>query len=108
MSDISTDKFRPTFGSRLSAALRRAGFLQILTGGVITGLLQVVLSTSYAALVYGGRLSPFIEQGIGFALVGALIIATFVSLFSSLPGTVGSNQDVSVAIFSLTPGSRIA
>jgi len=85
----------------------RAPLLQILTGGLVTGLLQVVLSISYAALIYGGQLSPYLGQGIGFALVGAFIIATFVSLFASLPGTVGSNQDVSVAIFSLISASIV-
>lgn len=71
-------------------------------------MLQVVLSSSYAALVYGGKLSPYVGQGIGFALIGAIVIATIIALFAALPGTVGSNQDVSVAIISLISASIVA
>jgi MFS superfamily sulfate permease-like transporter len=101
MSSISLKNNHSAIGSRLSAVPSSASLLQTVLGGLITGFLQIVLSVSHAALVYGGILSPYLNQGIGFALVGALIIATVVSLFSSLPGTVGSNQDVSVAIFSV-------
>lgn len=78
-----------------------SSFLAVAAGGLITGVLQVVLSISYAALIYRGVLSPYVGQGIGFALFGALIIATVIALFSASPGTIGSNQDVSVAIFSI-------
>lgn len=80
----------------------------IVTAGLITGVLQVVLSTTYATLIYGGKLSPYVSQGIGYALFGALIIASVISLFTSLPGTVGSNQDVTVAVFSIISASIIA
>lgn len=82
-----------------------ASWLAIITAGFVTGILQVVLSSSYAALVYNGKLSQFVGQGVGFALTGALVIATIITLFAALPGTIGSNQDVSVAIFSLISAS---
>ena len=82
--------------------------LAIITAGLITGVLQVVLSSSYAALIYGGTLSPYLGQGIGFALIGAFTIATIITIFAARPGTVGSNQDVSVAIFSLISVSIVA
>lgn len=80
----------------------------IFTAGIITGVLQVVLSSSYAALIYSGRLGPYVSQGVGFALIGAFTIATITSIFAARPGTVGSNQDVSVAIFSLISISIVA
>ncbi len=85
-----------------------ASLLAIVTGGIITGIMQVVLSVSYAALVYGGELNSYVGYGIGFALVGALMIATVTALFAALPGSVGSNQDVSVAIFGLLSASIVA
>lgn len=88
--------------------IQSSSFFSILTCGLVTGSLQVVLSVSYAALVYGGQLSFYSAQGIGFALLGALITATSIALFSALPGTVGSNQDVSVAIFSFISLSIVA
>lgn len=99
MAEISTAHARTSIGSKLLTAIGTAQLLQVITGCFIKGLLQVVLSISYAALVDGGKLSPYVGQGIGYALVGAFIIATIVSLFATLPGSVGSNQDVSVAIF---------
>lgn len=108
MSEIPSVHINPSIGSRFKSALIPAPLVQIITGGLVTGLLQVVLSISYATLVFRGELSPYVGQGIGFALVGAFIISTVVSLFSSLPGTVGSNQDVSVAIFSLISASILA
>ncbi len=101
MTETSTNHIIPSIGSRLIRSVSPTLSLQVITGGLITGLLQVVLSISHASLIYGGALSPYLGQGIGYALVGAFIIATIVSLFASLPGSVGSNQDVSVAIFSL-------
>jgi SulP family sulfate permease len=49
-----------------------------------------------------------LSQGIGFALTGALAIATIIALFATLPGTIGSNQDVSVAIFTIISTSIIS
>ena len=69
--------------------------------------MQVILSISYAALVYGGELNSYVSYGIGFALAGALVIATVTTLFAALPGSVGSNQDVSVAIFGLLSASIV-
>jgi SulP family sulfate permease len=92
----------------VSSSFRPPSHFAIVISGLITGVLQVVLSTSYAALVYGGDLNRYVSQGIGFALVGALIIATITAVFAALPGTVGSNQDVSVAIFSIISASIIA
>lgn len=74
----------------------------------MTGIMQVILSISYAVLVYGGDTNSFTGQGIGFTLAGALVIATIISLFAAVPGTVGSNQDVSVAILSLISTSIVS
>lgn len=101
MTEISTHHIKPSIGSRLLRLVSSTLSLQVITGGLIIGFLQVVLTISHASLIYGGALSPYLGQGIGYAMVGAFIIATIVSLFASLPGSVGSNQDVSVAIFSL-------
>lgn len=82
--------------------------LAITTSGCMTGVLQVVLSSSYAALIFGGVLNLYVGQGIGFALFGAIVIASIIALFAAWPGTVGSNQDVSVAIFSIISASIVA
>jgi SulP family sulfate permease len=107
MAEISAEKVSPAAASRFITAMRPASLVAVLTGGLITGLLQVVLTVSYAALVYGGKLSPYVGQGIGYALAGAFIIASVVALFASLPGSVGNNQDAPVVIFSLISASIV-
>lgn len=86
---------------------KQLSVIGIITGGCITGALQVVLSSSYAALIYGGVLNAYLGQGICFALSGAMVIAIMIALFAAWPGTVGSNQDVSVAIFSIISASIV-
>ncbi len=69
-----------------------------LTAGIIGSLLQIVLAASYAALIFTGDLSSFIAQGIGLVLFATAILSLIVSLFTSLPGTIGSSQDIPAAI----------
>ena len=47
------------------------------------------------------------EPGNWAGIIRRVIIAIIISLFSSVPGTVGSNQDVTVAIFSLISASIV-
>lgn len=108
MAEVSIESAGATSNYSFITELRPSPLLSVATGGLTTGLLQVELSISYAALVNGGKLNPYVGQGIGYALVGALIIATVIALFAPLPRSVGSNQDVSVAIFSLISASIVA
>ncbi len=108
MPDLSSKHATRRSRFQIISELKPSPLFPTLTGGLITGLLQVVLTVTYAVLVYDGALSPFVGQGIGFALVGGLIIAIIITLFASLPGTVGNNQDVSVAIFSVISAAIMA
>lgn len=73
-----------------------------LTSGLLIGLIQVILSISFGALIFTGPLSPFIGRGIGLALVSAALSGATVALFTSFPGTVAGNQDVPAAIMALS------
>ena len=72
-----------------------------LTFGLVLGALEVVLAISFAALIFGGRLSPHLEAGIGLGLVSAVVVMVVVAVRSSLPGTVGSVQDSTTAVLAL-------
>jgi SulP family sulfate permease len=48
---------------------------------------------------------PFVSYGVGYALVGAIISLTFVTLFTSWPGFIGGNQDAPAAILALMAGA---
>ena len=78
-----------------------------LTAGLVIGLLEVATAISFAALIFNGALAPFASYGIGYAIIGAIIGCTVIALFTSWPGFVGGNQDVSAAITALMVASLI-
>jgi SulP family sulfate permease len=75
--------------------------LPILTSGLIAGLLEIALATSFAALIFAGELSSYVPMGIGLALMGATLSMTLLALFTSLPGSVGGIQDVPAAFMAV-------
>lgn len=87
--------------ARISGELRWRRLLPAMTAGMVAGLLEIILTLSFAALIYSGPLSGFVSQGIGLALFGVIISGTIIALFTSLPGVLGGNQDVATAILAL-------
>ncbi|MCA1726322.1 MAG: sulfate permease and related transporter, partial [Actinobacteria bacterium] len=72
-----------------------------LTAGLVAGVLEVVLATSFAALVFGGDLAPHVPRGIGVMLLAGMLLLLTVSLLATAPGTLGSLQDGPAAIAAL-------
>lgn len=79
-----------------------------LTAGLVVGLLEIALATSFAALIFAGELSSYVPQGIGLALMGTIFSSVLVALFTSLPGTVGGNQDVPAAFMAVVVAAIVA
>ncbi|MGD1860137.1 MAG: SLC26A/SulP transporter family protein [Leptolyngbyaceae cyanobacterium] len=79
--------------------------LQILipniTAGLITGLLTLTYSMSYAALIFSGDLSSYLDVGIGSALIGTVFLGLIVALGSSLPFTIAGPDGNAAAILAL-------
>jgi sulfate permease, SulP family len=91
--------------SWLRAELQPRRLIPTLTAGVVIGILEVVLASSFAALIFGGRGSVHLSEAIGFSLFGAIALLTVISALSSLPGMVGSIQDTTAAILALLAAS---
>jgi sulfate permease, SulP family len=87
---------------------RGTGALPTVTAGVVVGVMEVVLATSFAALVFTGPLAPHLPAGIGLGLVAAAAILITVALLSSYRGMLGSVQDISAAVLSLVAASIVA
>jgi SulP family sulfate permease len=85
--------------------LRPSRLIPTLTAGVVIGVIEVVLATSFAALVYGGDAAVHLPKAIGLNLFGAAAVMTVIALRSSLPGMVGSTQDITAVILSLLAAS---
>jgi SulP family sulfate permease len=82
--------------------------LPVLTAGLVVGLLEIALATSFAALIFAGELSSYVPQGIGLALMGTILASILLALFSSLPGTVGGSQDVPAALMAVVVAAIVA
>ena len=78
------------------------------TSGLVVGLVEVIIAISFAALIYAGELSSYVANGIGFALISAIIIGVAVALKTSLPGTVAGNQDAPAAIMAVMAAAIVA
>lgn len=85
-----------------------ARFLPGFTSGLIVGLIEVILAISFAALIFAGKLSGYVSNGIGIALIGATITGVAVALITSLPGTVAGNQDAPSAILAVMAAGIVA
>jgi SulP family sulfate permease len=82
--------------------------LPSLTAGLIVGLMEIALATSFAALIFAGELSSYVPQGIGLALMGTILAGILLALFTSLPGTVGGNQDIPAALMAVVVAAIVA
>lgn len=65
-----------------------------LFGAVFTALVSAVFAISFAAIIYKGALSPFLDRGIGLVLLGSVVIAFTGAFTLSYRGTILAAQDV--------------
>ena len=59
--------------SEIRGEFQSARLVPSLTAGLVVGLVEVIISISFAALIFAGELSDFVVNGIGFALIGGII-----------------------------------
>ncbi|MEM7111023.1 MAG: SulP family inorganic anion transporter [Chloroflexota bacterium] len=81
--------------------------LPTITAGLVTGLLEILFAVSFAALIFGGELQPFVINGVGIALISGIISSIGIALFCSVRGTVGGNQDATAAIVAIAAAVMI-
>ncbi len=79
-----------------------------LTAGLVIGTSEVFFCTSLATLIFSGRLSPFVADGIGLALFGGMVIGLAVVFLNSLPAAIPVVQDSPAAIFALAAAAIAA
>lgn len=81
------------------------GALKAFSTATIIGAMAVTFSLSFAAIVYTGPLAPFLSQGIGLTLIGAIIMALVGPMTLSYRGTLMQPQDVSAILLALCAAS---
>src|SRR5262245_34918294 len=98
-------------GLRLSAmapSLRKSRVAASVCAGAITGLLTILFSFSFSALIFDGPLEPWSTYGFGMALLSAVVIGIAVAMGSSLPWSIAILQDRTAPIFGLMAASITA
>jgi len=64
--------------------------------------MAVTFALSLAAIIYAGPLAPYLSQGIGLTLIGAIVMALIGPATLSYRGTLIQPQDVSTILLSLS------
>jgi SulP family sulfate permease len=72
-----------------------------LTSGIVFGITEVIFAISLGSLVFSGALVSYLTYGIGMALVTAATMMIGTSLFSRVPGVIGSTQDSSSVVLAV-------
>ena len=81
--------------------------LPTLVAALISSVITIVISISFAGLVFGFS-EEFLARGIGLTLSGAIVMSLIVSLTSSYRGVIATPQDVPVAILPIVMISVLA
>lgn len=86
---------------------QRHPLLPNVLAGLTTGVVTLVYSISFAALIFSDTLTAFFPQGLGVALIGATVTAVVVSWRSSFPFALAGLESNSIILVALM-GSAIA
>lgn len=86
-------------------AQSRTPWVPNLLAGLTSGVVTLVYSISFAALIFSGKLTAFFPQGVGIALIGAMVTAILVAWRSSFPFTLAGPEANSAIILTLAAAS---
>src|SRR5580693_6627259 len=79
---------------RHGAAMTRKDFVS----GLLTPIVIITSTLSYAALIFSGPLAAGLPLGIGYGLVSAGVMAILFALFSGLPFAIAGPDSKPVAV----------
>lgn len=72
----------------------------LIAGGTI-GLLVVIISVSFGAVIFSGELAEALPTGVGLLLFSAIAISGIVATLSSYPAIVAIPQDTTIPVLAL-------
>jgi sulfate permease, SulP family len=93
---------RATIGSEVAGGERTVAWI---AAGIIVGVIEVVLATSFAALIIGGAVPGRLADGVGLFLAAATLVLAIVAWRSGARGVVGSLQDGPAAVLAVVAAS---
>lgn len=69
--------------------------------GIFAGLMMVIMTVTYASLIFAGNLSQFVDHGVALALTSVIVIGLFLTLFSRSSHLVVQIDDDTAPVFAL-------
>ena len=75
--------------------------IAILLAGIIAGIVTLISSVSFAALMFNGKLTPFISSGITILIATAVVAGSIFSLLSTCRPVVAMPDDDTAPILAL-------
>ncbi|MBP6015180.1 MAG: SLC26A/SulP transporter family protein [Candidatus Promineofilum sp.] len=84
--------------ANIRATLRAEQLVPILLVGFLSGVLQIALAASFAALIFSGETAAHLPRGIGLALFSATVSIVITSLLTSYPAIMSGNQSAPAAV----------
>ncbi len=81
--------------------LQPSQVINSLITGLVIGVLTAITAVSFATLIFSSDLAELRTFGIGFILMGDLVLAALVALLSSYSGSIAIDQDAPAAIMAL-------
>ena len=83
------------------------GMLKDILGGSAASVLTVTFGLSYALLIFGGPLSPYLSYGVAATFISSAILAAVVALGSSLPFAVAGPDSSTAAMTGILASSMV-
>ena len=80
-------------GSAVRREFESGRLISSVTAGAVVSVTVVIVSVSLGTLIFGGRLEPFLSQGLALMLFSGVVITLVTSLTSSYPGMVATPQE---------------
>ncbi len=82
--------------------------LNTLSAGLFTSLITIVLSLSYASLIFSGELAPFLAHGIALAITSVVVVGFVQTMWSDSAHLVVQVDDDTAPVMALFIGFLIA
>lgn len=92
---------------RLSEEFRPEHLLPSLTGGIVTGIITITVSTAFAALIFTGEMAIYLPIVVAWTLLGSIVHVLLTAQFSSLPYTISSVQDTPAVVLAVTAAAIV-
>jgi sulfate permease, SulP family len=79
----------------------RRGVVLGIGAGILVGIVELIFSISFAALLFRGQDAGYLANGIGLILIGAIPTLLLIALFGSYKGYISVPQDAPAVIMAL-------